>query len=71
MTTEIFAIESGVDVPKKQGNQRYPFGEMKVGDSFFATDGKATAAAHAFGGRVGKKFATRREGSGVRIWRIK
>lgn len=62
-----FVIEKNVPMPVSRG--KYPFRDMQVGDSFVA-DEKARGAAVAFASRVdGVKFAIRKEGEKVRIWR--
>lgn len=53
---------------------RYPFGSMKVGDSFLVPDGDATvnrlrAAASQAARRLGFKFAVRQLDEGFRVWR--
>lgn len=71
-----FAIEKGVDVTKAAGRGRpwkYPFLEMEIGDSFFVPADlaeKVRAAATSAGRRYGKKYVTRKEGNGRRVWRI-
>lgn len=74
----MFKIEKTVEIPGSAGSvggpNRYPFPAMEVGDSFFvpgAQGAKAGPAAHTWGRLHGRKFATRKEGDGVRIWRIK
>lgn len=53
---------------------KYPFGDMEVGDSFFAENIKTSClanAAHQYGTRHNMKFTCRKEGTGSRVWRIK
>lgn len=68
-------IEKGVPLPKRRGTKRskYPFADMEVGDSFFfsETRERVSAAARAYGARTKKKFASRVDGDGCRIWRTK
>ncbi len=64
-----FKIETGVPVSLLEGNTKYPFAKMNVGDSF-AFDPKlrskiATASSY-YGKRNAKKFST----STNRIWRV-
>ena len=62
-----YVIEKNVPLPASRG--KYPFREMKVGDSFVAEE-KVRGAAQAFSSRVeGFKFLVRKEGDKVRIWR--
>lgn len=70
-----FEIQKGIPVTETRGTpRRYPWGEMEVGDSFFVP-GMTTSN---FGGRRtdaerrhGIKIATRKEGDGVRVWRVR
>lgn len=58
------------------GRPVFPFKEMNVGDSIFFPDEPKGArsnpciSAHNHGKRHGKKFSGRKEGTGVRVWRI-
>lgn len=70
-------IEKNVPIPKAMvsGNAKakYPFVDMKPGDSvFFAgakTKGKECSAAHSLGQIRGWKFCARSMDGGLRIWR--
>ena len=71
-------IESGIPVPKnKTSKSKYPFAEMRVGDSFFL-EGNPGAQQSVLGSassfytkrHPGMKFTVRREEMGARIWRI-
>lgn len=71
-----YKIESGVPMPKRDQICKYPFAEMKVGDSFvvFASDlEKTRTAASHFGRHNERKYAVRRvdpiKGE-YRCWRI-
>lgn len=70
-------IEKNIPIPNRERHvSKYPFGKMKVGDSFFllATDtnaNKIRSAAAWYAVRNGFKFTVRKEGEGVRCWRIK
>jgi len=64
-----FRIEKNVPLPTRVWSSQYPFAQMAVGDSFFATDNRANYAAYAFAVRHGVKFACRSENDGYRIWR--
>ncbi|MFD1945044.1 hypothetical protein [Paradevosia shaoguanensis] len=65
-----FRIEKNVPLPERARRARYPFHQMEIGDSFFATDKRANYSAYAFGVRNGVKFVCRAENNGYRIWRI-
>lgn len=68
-------IESGVPIPENRGIQaKYPFSEMKVGDSFFlhnAKIGKISSAKAHWERKLGAVFAIRTVDGGVRVWRTK
>ena len=72
------AIDSHV-APPTEGNQRgrrstYPFGSLKVGESFFVDDATATKARLAASAwkrnHPGWDYTGRNEEGGVRIWRL-
>jgi hypothetical protein len=68
-----FKIESDVPVPVGNTRSKYPWAEMKVGDSFFVEHGSQnvlSTSGRQYGKFHGGKFSTRREGNGVRVWRI-
>lgn len=73
-----YKIEKDVPLPPARGNKnKYPFGEMSVGDSF-ALEGneeefyRGRIAASNYGARHHKKFSCRlMEEGGLRIWRVK
>jgi hypothetical protein len=68
-----FKIESDVPVPDERRRFKYPWSEMKVGDSFFVENGSQnvlSTAGRQYGRFHGGKFSTRKEGNGVRVWRI-
>ena len=71
----MYEIEKNVPLPPDPRGRpsKYPFSEMKPGDSIFVASKAAAArrASYLFGVRHGLEFATRKEGDGVRIWRIK
>lgn len=79
----MYEIEDGIPIPPaKYGLPRkYRFHEMEVGQSFFVPtpqgetysckrQTKVFNAAFGYGRRHGMKFTTRREGDGVRVWRV-
>lgn len=75
MTDEI-KIDHGMAVPKERRNRKYPWHQMKKGDSFFTTatfiQGPAHSAARTIGN--GCKFicrsVTEKGVKGIRVWRI-
>lgn len=72
----MFEIEKGIEIPKITGTGRkaiYPFGEMEIGDSFYApvrVDPISAAAIMFAKTHPPLKFTCRREGEGTRCWRI-
>lgn len=65
--------------PLPKARRRYPFAKMKVGDSCYVPFGERTyekarlntsSAAYTWGFKHGRKFTVRREGEGIRVWRI-
>ncbi len=76
----MYTIDKSIPLTRKTGRglgrpRLYPFPQMKRGDSFYVNGGKtsSTVSAAACGHAVkhGGKFAVRKEGDGVRCWRIK
>ncbi len=78
----MYTIDKNIQIPPKAGHagtggrpRLYPFPAMKRGDSFYVNGGKSTstisAAACGHAVKHGGKFSVRKEGNGVRCWRIK
>ena len=76
-----FKIERGIPMPETRGRtDRSPFTQalstMAVGESFFIERDSQKVARHAYMWRRGnrafekRRFATRKEKNGCRIWRI-
>ena len=72
-------IETGIPVPSNiTRKSKYPFKEMKIGESFFLTDKtdpekarkKVSAAATMFCREKACKFKTQTFETGVRVWRV-
>lgn len=67
-------IDKDIPVPPlRRGNEsKYPLGSLEVGESFFvnASQGKLASASVQHGKRHNKKFTTRSENGGTRVWRI-
>lgn len=62
-------IEKGVPIPVEDGRNKYPWKVMEVGDSFSIP--KLTVSTGATNERYKpKKFISRKDGDGYRIWRI-
>jgi hypothetical protein len=82
MATSAYAIEKSVPVPPRQGgpgNPRFPLAQLEVGDSFHVPFGESelktrsviSNAVASFKLRnPPKDFRTRKDETGVRVWRI-
>jgi hypothetical protein len=67
-------IEPNIPIPAANVGGRkpkYPFAQMKVGDSVFSTDRKLGLAAHHRKVKHADEYTTRRVAGGYRTWRIK
>lgn len=69
-------IEKNVPFPagsEIHGNEKYPWKQMEIGDSFFVERPFKTFCAQAYwaGTRLNKLFKTKKENNGTRVWRIK
>lgn len=66
----MFKIEKNVPVSTRC---KYPLPDMEIGDSFFVGADycrRARTRAFSYGKKHNKKFIARKEGNGVRIWRV-
>ena len=70
-------IEKGIKIPPKRGRKRkyeYPWGDMKVGDSFEVSGVNETSfrvQVSQAASKWGIKLTTRQSENGLRVWRIK
>lgn len=71
-------IEKQIPIPRKShaiGFRKYPFDSMEVGDSFFAfiSVQSLSTCANNYVKSIGnfKRFTTRKQNNGARVWRIK
>ena len=67
------AIEKSIPLPEQRKRRSYPYQEMDVGDSFFVDQIKPQIMFNRnleVSKKTGMKFTARREGNGVRVWRI-
>lgn len=65
-----YKIEKGVPIPMNW-RTKYPFAEMRPGDSFKGSQKVVSAVSYWAKRHPGKgKFTCRREGDGYRVWRI-
>lgn len=71
-----FRIEQGVPAPKKTGGNyaKYPWPQMGIGDSVFLDStykpNQIRSSLSNYSSRTDKQFVTRKEGSGLRVWRV-
>lgn len=66
-------IEKNIPMPEIPVKREFPYQNLEVGDSFFVEGIKNQLMLnrnYLEGKRLGRKFTLRREGNGVRIWRI-
>jgi hypothetical protein len=71
-------VEKGIAIPAMRGNEgnAYPYGEMKVGDSFMVTGGTKSLinAVCARNKKAGVEwsmtFTAKKVEGGVRVWRV-
>lgn len=70
-------IEKGIEPEQFGGRTNYPFAEMEVGDSILIETGsgwklqkRAQTAAYIHAKRHGRKFMSRMQEDGLRIWRV-
>lgn len=70
-------IDKGVPVPEGAGRKgKYPWKDMKVGDSIYGGEGhtRASLLASATGWATRNnptwRFTSRKDGAGYRIWRV-
>ena len=67
-------IDKGLPVPSgsRGANSKYPFADLEIGDSFFVNVKQQLfcSAVAGYAKRHNKKFTTRSENGGTRVWRI-
>ena len=73
--TTKFKIEKGIPMPSRRNGSLYPFGQMKVGDSFVVTGEHCKSIHQALyyqNTKSGMKFTGRKLDEGkYRVWRVK
>ena len=73
MSATQYKIEKDVPIVARSGKRgAYPWHDMEVGDSVLITDKNPSSVVGNAGyhaARYKKKFSSRREGDGVRVWR--
>lgn len=66
-------VERGVPMPTRPPRNKYPWAEMKVGDSFAANgvnEYSFRSQVVQAGRATGRKFSCRKTDEGLRVWRI-
>jgi len=63
-------IEKNVPIPPIARSKKYPILEMEIGDSFYAEGKSARSSAYCVGARTGRRYVSRPERDGYRIWRV-
>ena len=66
-------IDRSIPVPSVRVQRKYPHEDMGVGDSFFLVGISMQVVLNAnwrAGKRLGWRFTARREGEGIRVWRV-
>lgn len=69
----MYEIETGVPMPEVKVRHNYPHEALQVGESFFVPGGNMNVLCNynrIRGKRLERKFVCRREGDGIRVWRI-
>jgi hypothetical protein len=69
----MYEITSAVPVPDGKVRHNYPYEDLQVGESFHVPGGNMNVLCNynrIRGKRMGRKFVCRREGDGIRVWRI-
>jgi hypothetical protein len=71
---EAFVIDHNVPIPpaRKGPEVKFPFALLGIGDSFFVPGERnnVSNAAHQYAKRHGVKFTVRKQGDGIRVWRV-
>lgn len=71
----VLAIDKGIPLPAHSQRNKYPWAEMKVGDSFLcppATNRSSICSTAASAGRrLGSHYIVRTTKEGIRVWRDK
>lgn len=72
----MYKIEKGIPIPTVGTRRKFPFAEMKIGDSFFIsqiegeTNSVRSTACYYARRNPGYKFRVKRVEGGTRVWRV-
>jgi hypothetical protein len=70
---QMYEITTAVPIPMPRKRHNYPYAELQIGESFYVENVKMQSLCNLnrrHGKTMGRKFVCRREGVGVRIWRV-
>jgi len=70
---QMYEIDKGVPLPDEKVRHNYPHEALDVGESFHVPGGNMNILCNykrIRGKRLGRTFVCRREGDGIRVWRI-
>jgi hypothetical protein len=72
MGTPMIQIDHGIPLPTFPRNTKYPWRELKIGDSFMVDiSDTQKQGLHRCASKQGMKITYRKQSDGVRIWRVK
>jgi len=70
---DMIKIDKEIPPPQRKKRNTYPYRKMDVGESFFVGDVNISLMCnnnYRISRATGMRFIARREGNGVRVWRI-
>lgn len=69
----MYEISKSVPLPTEKVKHNYPHEQLQVGESFLVPDGNMNVLCNynrIKGKRLERKFVCRKEGVGIRVWRV-
>lgn len=69
----MYAITKAVPIPAEKVKHNYPYDQLQVGESFHVPGGNMNVLCNynrTRGKKLERKFVCRKEGDGIRVWRI-
>ena len=70
---QVYEITKAIPLPQPMKRYNYPYEQLQVGESFWVPSVKVQHMCNANrrqGKRLERKFVCRKEGEGVRVWRV-
>ena len=70
----MYEIDKGIALPKEKVKHNYPHEELQVGESFLVQGGNMNVLCNynrIKGKRLDRQFVCRKEGDGIRVWRVR